>query len=86
MDSKDLGLPEKNGYLERALPVYLKNSLDEMIACWERLDRGEADNHWDLYWCDLNADINCAEVDHEITSTQAWYLRERYLRMVREDI
>ena len=39
MDSKDLGLLEKIGYLERALPVYLKNSLDEMIACWERLDR-----------------------------------------------
>jgi hypothetical protein len=54
-----------------------------MKASWEIIDRGEEDLHWDLCWCELNADINSAEVDQVISSEQAWYLREKYLRMKR---
>lgn len=56
-----------------------------MIASWEIIDSGKEDNHWDLNWCELNADINAAEVEQEITGEQAWYLREKYLRMKRDD-
>lgn len=83
-DSKT-GLPKRKDYLECGLPTYLRKSLDAMIETWKVLDGGGDDLHKDLNWCELNADINCAEVDREISSEQAWYLREKYLRMERED-
>ena len=51
---------------------------------WDRLDRGEKDLRWDCDYCNLQADINNAEVNQVISSEQAWYLREKYLRMERE--
>ena len=57
-----------------------------MQASWARIDRGEQDLHWDIYWCDLNADINCAETEQEIASDQAWYLRKKYLRMEEDEV
>mgnify|MGYP000435328038 CR=1 FL=1 len=51
---------------------------------WAIIDSGSRDPHWDIYWCNLNADINSAEVERIISPEQAWYLREKYLRMERE--
>ena len=75
------GLPNDKGYLEKGLPMYLQMSLYNMAKCWETVDSGKVDLHWDLYWCELNADINSAEVEQEISSEQAWHLRKKYLRM-----
>ena len=72
-------------YLERDLPPYLQSSLENMIVSWEILDSGKTDYHWDLSWSELNADINSAETEQEISSEQAWYLREKYLRIKRGD-
>ena len=77
----ETGLPENKEYLERELPPYLQSSLKNMIDSWAIIDSGKKDYHWDIAWSDLNADINSAEVDQEISSEQAWYLREKYLRM-----
>lgn len=77
-------LPVNKSYLECGLPPYLKLSLENMKKSWEIEDSGQRDLHWDLYWGELNADINSAEVDGVISSEQAWYLRETYLRMERE--
>lgn len=33
----------------------------------------------DCLYCELQSDINVAEVEQLITSSQAWYLREKYL-------
>lgn len=77
------GLPNDTEYLERGLPPYLNESLKNMKASWARLEKGEKDLRWDLYWCELNADINSAEVDNVISHDQADYLREKYLRMGR---
>ena len=82
---KETGLPKSKKYLECGLPPYLQSSLENMIASWEIVDRGEIDLHWDICWCELNADINCAETGQEISAEQAWYLREKYLRMKRGD-
>lgn len=79
----ETGLPVNKEYLECGLPEYLKDSIKAMIASWEIEDNGGKDMHWDIAWCDLNADINSAEVEQEISSEQAWYLREKYLRMKR---
>ena len=78
------GLPEDKTYLEYGLPEYLQISLDNMNKTWKILDSGTRTNTWDLYWCELNADINSAEVDELITHEQADYLRRVYLRMVKE--
>ena len=78
------GLPEDKTYLEYGLPEYLQISLGNMKKTWKILDSGTRTNTWDLYWCELNADINSAEVDELITHEQADYLRRVYLRMVKE--
>lgn len=80
---KDSGLPKSDVRYERGLPPYLQASIDAMIASWKKRDAGEKDLHWDLNWCDLNADINSAETEQEISADQAWYLRQKYLRMER---
>ena len=80
---KKTGLPVDKGYLECGLPPYLEISLKNMKKSWAIEDSGKKDLHWDLYWCELNADINSAEVDGSISTEQANYLRENYLRMER---
>lgn len=79
------GLPKNNKYLECDLPPYLQSSVNNMIASWKVIDNGKKDYHWDLYWSELNADINSAEVEQDISAEQAWYLREKYLRMKRDE-
>jgi hypothetical protein len=75
------GLPKDKSYLEKGLPPYLEESLAAMKKSWAIEDAGGTDIHWDLYWCELNADINSAEVDQSISPEQAGYLRREYLRM-----
>lgn len=82
-NASETGLPKDKGYLECGLPPYLQKSIESMKRSWEIVDSGKRDLHWDIYWCDLNADINSAEVDQVISPEQAWYLREKYLRMER---
>ena len=79
------GLPKAERYLEKGLPPYLQKSIAAMQASWAAIDSGETDLHWDIYWCELNSDINSAETEQEISSDQAWYLRQKYLRMEKDD-
>ena len=81
----DTGMPIDESHYECGLPKQLKRSIDNMKKSWEIVDSGKRDNHWDIYWCELNADINSAEVENLISSEQAWYLRRKYLRMERQD-
>ena len=81
----DTGLPKDRAYLEKGLPKYLQISLDNMKKSWEIEDSGKRDLHWDLYWCELNADINSAENDRVISTEQADYLRRVYVRMKKDD-
>lgn len=75
------GKPKDDSYLEKGLPPYLYDSITAMVNSWNIIDSGDKDLHWDIFWCNLNADINSAEVEQEISSEQAWYLRKKYLRM-----
>ena len=75
----DTGLPMDRAYLECDLPKYLQESLNTMKKAQAAKDRGEHDLHFDCYYCDLQASVNSAEVDGDISSEHAWYLRERYL-------
>ena len=78
------GLPKNESYLEAGLPEYLLESISSMLESWAIEDSGGRDLHWDIHWCDLNADINFAETEQDISREQASYLRRRYLRMTEE--
>ena len=75
------GRPKSNTYLEKGLPAYLEQSLKKMELSWAQEDSGQKDLHWDITWCELNADINAAETEQDISHEQAQYLRKKYLRM-----
>ena len=81
----DTSLPKDLSYLEKGLPEYLQISLGNMKKSWKIEDSGKRDLHWDLFWCELYADINSAEVDKVISQRQADYLRKVYLRMGKEN-
>lgn len=70
------GLPKDKSYLEYDLPPFLQESIQAMVA-------GDPD-FWDCLYCELQSDINVAEVEQIITSEQAWYLREKYLGIKKE--
>ncbi len=77
------GLPTDRAYLECGLPEILQKSIAKMRQAWDRLDRGEPYLRWDCDYCDLQTDINNAEVNGIISPEQAWYLREKYLGLER---
>lgn len=79
------GLPKDKSYLECGLPGFLQESLNAMKAAWKKVDNGEKYLRIDCDYCNLQSDINSAEVNGIISSDQAWYLREKYLQLKRED-
>ena len=70
-------------YLELHLPAYLQNALDLFIIGKKKHEAGGY-LHFDCDYCFLQSSINCAEVDLDISSEQAWYLREKYLGFTKE--
>ena len=79
----ETGLPTDKAYLECGLPDFLRDSIEQMQASWDRMARGEKDLRWDCYFCELQSDINNCEVNGVISEEQAWYLREKYLGIER---
>ena len=77
------GLPKDKSYLECGLPPFLIESIQAMVTAWEKLDSGERYMRWDCDYCNLQSDINSAEVNGGISAEQAWYLREKYLGLER---
>lgn len=82
---EDTGLPVDKGYLECGLPGYLQESLENMKKAWRKVESGEKYLHLDCDYCTLQSDINSAEVNGEISTEQAWYLRGEYLGLERTD-
>lgn len=79
----ETGLPKDGSYLELGLPDFLQKSIAAMQVTWDLLDNGKESFTWDCDYCVLQSDINNAEVNGMISSEQAWYLREKYLRLER---
>lgn len=77
----ETGMPNDESHFECGLPIYVQESLERMKHSWKIVDSGKKDMNWDICWCELNADLNSAEVENLISSEQAWYLRRKYLRM-----
>lgn len=70
-------------YLECGLPEFLLDSIKKMDNTWQKIDTGKECLHWDCDFCDLQTNLNNAEVNGIISSEQADYLREKYLRIER---
>ncbi|MCD8219853.1 MAG: hypothetical protein LUC50_05870 [Ruminococcus sp.] len=78
------GLPIEQDYLEANLPDFLMESIKRIQADWERIDASGEDMDWSSNFCELQSNINIMETGGFLTSDQAWYLREKYLRMPKE--
>lgn len=75
-------LPIEKRYMERDLPGFLTESIEQMQIAWESRENGSS-SHWERDYCELQSNINVAEDEGLISSEQAWYLREKYLRIKR---
>ena len=77
------GKPVDNSYLECGLPSFLMDSLLTFKDAIEKQQSGVIVTLIDCYYCELQSDINSAEINNIISSEQAWYLREKYLGLER---
>jgi len=82
-EPQETGHPTDDSYLECGLPDFLQESIQAMKETWKKLDAGQEYLRWDCDYCNLQSDINSAQVNQIISEEQAWYLREKYLRMER---
>ena len=67
----------ENSY-EYGLPEFLVQSIEDF-------KNGQDSLIADCWYCNLQSDINVAEGAQVITTDQAWFLREKYLGLRRED-
>ena len=77
---------DSNNHYEAGLPAYLCTSLNKMKAAVKKIESGEEYLRYDCDYCELQSDINTAEVGGEISPDQAWYLRNKYLGIRREAV
>ena len=77
---------DSNNHYEAGLPAYLCTSLNKMKAAVKKIENGEEYLRYDCDYCELQSDINTAEVGGEISQDQAWYLRNKYLGIKREAV
>ena len=67
-----------SNYFECWLPEWLSESI-------QNYENDKDSSILDCLYCELQSDINVAEVEQIITSEQAWFLREKYLGLRKED-
>ncbi len=79
------GKPIDTMYLEKGLPPFLEESLSKWKEVLPTLDTDKCPTDWDCSFCELQSCINVAEVEQVITTEQAWYLRQKYLGISKED-
>lgn len=77
------GKPNDKSYLECNLPDFLQQSLNAYCVAKDRQKSDEEVSLMDCYYCELQSDINTAEVNDIVSTEQAWYLREKYLGIER---
>ena len=74
-------LTYQDNYLERGLPDFFVTSIRKMKDAWYKIGHNIPYIRWDCDYCDLQSEINNAEINDIISSEQAWCLRRKYLRM-----
>lgn len=66
-------------FLESGLPKYLRVSLEEYKTSLAKIESGQKDCRFDLYYDGLRSNINVAENGKQISKEQANYIRNKYL-------
>ena len=79
------GRPTDKTYLEMGLPPFLSEAVAQMSKALKKINAGEPCLDWDGDYCELQSSINVAEVENMISSEQAWFLREKYLGIKRQE-
>ena len=83
---KETGLPLNKDYLECNLLPFLKESIEQLERAWQQKENGNDDAFSRCCdYCELQSNINVAEVEQIITPEQAWYLREKYLGIKKDN-
>lgn len=86
MNLQSILVADSNNHYEASLPAYLSASLNKFKKAQKKIDSGAEYFRYDCDYCELQSDINTAEVEREISSDQAWYLRGKYLGITKETI
>lgn len=73
---------ENNDEVEE-IPKCLSEYVEKMKLAWQKKDNNETYDMWDCDFCELQSEINVAEIEGVISNEFAWYLREKYLRITR---
>ena len=68
---------------ERGIPGWLQVSIEKYKDALSRYQKGET-LFCDCEYCELQSDINVAEVEGIISSDTAWCLRSEYLGIEQE--
>lgn len=76
---------DNQSYLEDNIPDFLVKSIKRMAIAWDKIDSNEEYTLWDADFCELQSDINVAEVEQLISPAQANYIRKKHLRMKEDD-
>lgn len=76
---------DDKSYLENNLPNYLLHSIEKMKIAWLFKEADPSYTFWEGEYYELQSDINIAVLSKNITMKQAWYLREKYLRILKCD-
>lgn len=75
-----------NSYLECDLPEPLNEILENWKKTQKLIEEGNRPTTWDLDYEELNSEINSCYADDIISERQAWYLKEKYLGIKKEDL
>lgn len=65
--------------IESSLPTYLSQQLDEYLFARRKWIEDRSYTLFDCDYVEFQSNINCAEVNGDISSSVATYLREKYL-------
>ena len=77
---------KKNSFcLESGLPEYLQKSIEKMKIAWVLKESDPQYTCWEGDYYNLQNDINVAEAGKMISEEQAWYPREKYLGLSKEE-
>lgn len=75
-----------NTALEHSFPAWLQDSIKRFTDEYHKYQTGVSNTAFDCGILEFQSDINNAEVNDVISSDAAWYIREAYLGMKKEDL
>lgn len=80
-----ISMIDENGFdIDSSLPQMLQDSIKAFLIGKAKYESNGGYYQFDMDFCDLQTDINVAEVEQMISPKEAWKLREKYLGITQE--